>query len=317
MTPTLGFTFPGQNSQHVGMLADVAVTRPEVLDTFAEASRILGYDLWHLVQNGSAEQLALTHITQPAILTSSIALWRVWQACGGRKPALMAGHSLGEYSALVCAGVLDFSDAVRLVQKRGEFMQTAVPVGTGTMAAIMGLEDAEVVRACNEVSDDGLGEQVAAANFNCPGQVVIAGHAGAVLKAMELCKAAGAKRALPLSVSAPFHSPLMEPAAERFAEELHQITLREPAIPVIQNYGLQGSHDIDEIRNNLIMQIFNPVPWVATIKIFVTRGITTLVELGPGKVLTGLNKRIDSALDVHAVNDSSSMNQVLQATASH
>jgi [acyl-carrier-protein] S-malonyltransferase len=281
-----------------------------VAATFAEASEALGYDLWHLVQYGPAEQLALTHITQPAILTSSVALWRVWQSCGGPVPALMAGHSLGEYSALVCAQVLDFSAAVSLVRQRGEFMQSAVPVGTGSMAAIVGLDDAAVIAACAEASGS---EVVAAVNFNSPGQVVIAGHSSAVTRASELCKVAGAKRALPLAVSAPFHSPLMQPAAEKFATVLAKVSLSAPVIPVLQNHGLASSRDVEEIRRNLVLQIYKPVPWVATVKQFAARGITTVVELGPGKVLSGLNKRIDPALAVMSVNDPASLTQALDA----
>lgn len=301
---TLGFTFPGQNSQHVGMLAELAHAHPTVTTTFVEASSILGYDLWQLVQTGPAEQLALTHITQPAILTASVALWRVWQEQGGPLPALMAGHSLGEYSALVCAGVLRFSDAVALVKQRGELMQDAVPVGIGGMAAIVGLDDAAVIKACTDASG---AEVVAAANFNSPGQVVIAGHSGAVQRAGELCKAAGAKRVLPLSVSAPFHSPLMQPAAERFAQVLAGITLSAPTIPVIQNHGLACSTDPAAIRQNLVLQIYNPVPWVATVQAFAAYGVKTLLELGPGKVLTGLNKRIEPGLNVLTVNDPAGM----------
>ncbi|MEY4640266.1 MAG: malonyl CoA-acyl carrier protein transacylase [Pseudomonadota bacterium] len=265
---------------------------------------MLGYDLWQLVQTGPAEQLALTHITQPAILTASVAIWRAWQQQGGPMPALMAGHSLGEYSALVCAGVLQFTDAVALVKQRGEFMQSAVPVGTGSMAAIVGLDDAGVIKACADASECGV---VAAVNFNSPGQVVIAGQSAAVTRAGELCKTAGAKRVLPLSVSAPFHSPLMQPAAERFAEVLADVALSIPAIPVLQNYGLAASADPSVIKQNLVLQIYNPVPWVATVQACAAKGIKTLLELGPGKVLTGLNKRINSELTTLAINDPASL----------
>lgn len=311
---TLGFTFPGQNSQHVGMLAELAQNHPTVTNTFAEASGVLGYDLWQLVQIGPVEQLALTHITQPAILTASVALWRVWQEQGGPLPGLMAGHSLGEYSALVCAGVLRFTDAVTLVKQRGELMQSAVPVGIGSMAAIVGLADAAVIKACAEACGD---EVVAAVNFNSPGQVVIAGHSAAVQRAGEFCKAAGAKRVLPLSVSAPFHSPLMQPAAERFAQILAGITLSIPVTPVIQNHGLGKNTDPAVIRQNLVQQIYNPVPWVATVQAFAAQGITTLLEIGPGKVLTGLNKRIDSGLNALAVNDPASLTAALAALSTN
>jgi len=310
MSATLGFTFPGQGSQHTGMLAALAESHPAVLATFSEASSVLGYDLWQLVQQGPAEELALTHITQPAILTASVALWRLWQQLGGAQPALMAGHSLGEYSALVCAGTLPFPDAVTLVRQRGEFMQNAVRVGAGGMAAIVGLDDAAVVTACWQACS--FTEAVAAVNFNSPGQVVIAGHNAAVIRAGELCKEAGAKRVLPLPVSAPFHSPLMQPAAEKFAAVLAKVKLSPPAIPVIQNHGLKSPTDVEEIRTNLILQIYNPVPWVATVQEFTARGITTVVELGPGKVLTGLNKRIAAGLNTMSVNDPASLAAALE-----
>lgn len=294
------------------MLAELANLYPQVLQTFAEASAILGYDLWELTQTGPAEKLALTSITQPAILTSSVAIWRVWIARGGPMPAVMAGHSLGEYSALVCAGVLQLSDAVYLVQRRGELMQEAVPVGAGGMAAIIGLEDAAVIKACADAAPKGV---VVAVNFNSPGQIVIAGEAAAVELACELCKAAGAKRALPLPVSAPFHSPLMKSAADRFALELAKKELKRPVIPVLQNYGLEASADIDAIRQNLVSQIYNPVPWVATINLFTERKITTVIEMGPGKVLTGLNKRINSEMAAMAVNDPTSLDAALVAAS--
>lgn len=311
---TLGFLFPGQNSQHVGMLAELGQAHPVITATFAEASAVLGYDLWHVAQHGPEEQQALTHITQPLILSASVAIWRLWQQQGGPTPALMAGHSLGEYSALVCAGVLAFTDAVALVRKRGEFMQGAVPVGVGGMAAVLGLDDAAIIKACLEASGT---EVVAAVNFNSPGQVVISGHSAAVARAGELCKAAGAKRVLPLSVSAPFHSPLMQPAAERFAMELAQVTLAPPVVPVLQNYGLATSSDVAQIRHNLVLQIYNPVPWVATVQAFALRGITTVAELGPGKVLTGFNKRIEPGLNALAVNDNASLAAALDALRGH
>jgi [acyl-carrier-protein] S-malonyltransferase len=307
---TLGFTFPGQNSQSVGMLAELGQSHPVITATFAEASGVLGYDLWQLAQNGPEAQQALTHITQPLILTASVAIWRLWQEQGGPLPALMAGHSLGEYSALVCAGALRFTDTVNLVRQRGEFMQSAVPLGMGGMAAIIGLDDAAIIKACAEASTS---EVVAAVNFNSPGQVVISGHSAAVTRAGELCKAAGAKRVLPLSVSAPFHSPLMQPAAERFAEVLAKVTLAVPSTPVLQNYGLAASNDVGQIRNNLVLQIYNPVPWVATIQAFAKRGITTIAELGPGKVLTGFNKRIEAGISALAINDAASLAGALAA----
>jgi [acyl-carrier-protein] S-malonyltransferase len=312
MASKLGAIFPGQGSQQVGMLAELGTAHPVVASTFSQASEVLGYDLWKLVQEGPAEQLALTHITQPAILTSSVAVWRVWQEQGGAQPVLLAGHSLGEYSALVCGGALNFTDAVSLVRQRGEFMQNAVPVGVGSMAAIVGLEDDKVIAACAEASSV-TGEVVAAVNFNSPGQVVIAGHKAAVDKAGEFCKAAGAKRVLPLSVSAPFHSPLMQPAAEQFANVLAQVQIVAPSIPVIHNYGLASTQDPLVLRSNLVNQIFNPVPWVATIQQFAAAGIDTVLELGPGKVLSGLNKRICPDMHAFPVNDTNSLQAALQS----
>ncbi len=304
-----GMVFPGQGSQHVGMLAELAASFATVQATFREASAVVGYDLWQLVQAGPADQLALTHVTQPLMLTSSVAVWRVWQQQGGRQPVLMAGHSLGEYSALVCAGALDFASTVMLVRQRGEFMQSAVPVGTGTMAAVLGLDDAVVVQCCAQASNHE--EVVTAANYNSPGQIVIAGHVAAIERAVALCKEAGAKRALLLPVSAPFHSPLMAPAAAQFAAVLAEVAVQAPNIPVIQNYGLQSSSAPDEIRRNLVAQIANPVPWVATMNQFVDRKVVQLLEIGPGKVLTGLNKRINSTLETIAINDPASLNQAL------
>lgn len=312
MATTLGAVFPGQGSQQVGMLSALADANPLVETTFAEASDVLGYDLWQLVSDGPAEELSLTHITQPAILSASVAVWRIWEAAGGQRPALMAGHSLGEYSALVCSGALEFADAVTLVRRRGEFMQGAVPVGVGAMAAIVGLDDDAVIEACARASASSAGV-VAAVNFNSPGQVVIAGHRPAVDAAIEACKAAGAKRALPLPVSAPFHSPLMQPAAERFAEVLADVSLQAPAIPVLQNFSLQASAEVATIRRNLVAQIHSPVPWVATVRLFRERGIDRVLELGPGKVLSGLNKRIDADMQVATVNDPESLQQALAA----
>jgi len=303
-----GFIFPGQGSQKVGMLSELAEQFDSVQSTFAEANEVLGYDLWKLIQEGPAEELSKTHITQPAILTSSVAIWRLWNEQGGGAPDLVAGHSLGEYSALVCAGVLAFTDAVGLVQKRGLYMQNAVPLGVGAMAAIVGLEDDKIVAACDEARQ---GEEVAAVNFNSPGQVVIAGHTGAVARAGDLCKAAGAKRALPLPVSAPFHSILMKPAAEQFATDLEAVALSTPEIPVMQNFGLETPESPDRIRENLVNQIFNPVPWVATINKFADAGISRVLEIGPGKVLNGLNKRIAPEMAVLSINEPAGLNDAL------
>jgi len=311
MQQDLAFIFPGQGSQKEGMLTEIAAGHASIQATFKEASEILGYDLWALCQNDPDKKLSLTHITQPAILSASVALWRLWLEQDGYKPSLMAGHSLGEYSALVSGGVLAFQDAVMLVQKRGEFMQSAVPVGIGAMAAIVGLADADVIAACKEVAE---GEIVGAVNFNSPGQVVIAGHVEAVNRAIESCKAKGAKRALPLPVSAPFHSALMQPAADRFAEVLNGITLNAPEIPVLQNYSLTlTSNDTDAIKENLIKQIYSPVPWVETINRFVQQGVKQVIEIGPGKVLCGLNKRIAPEMESLSINDSANLTAALEA----
>ena len=307
-TGNTGFIFPGQGSQKVGMLSELAEAFAGVQATFDEASNVLGYDLWALIQAGPEEELALTHITQPAILTASVAIWRLWLEQGGGEPAIMAGHSLGEYSALACAGVLAFTDAVGLVQKRGQYMQSAVPVGVGAMAAIVGLDDDKVIAACNEARES---QEVAAVNFNSPGQVVIAGHAEAVARASELCKAAGAKRALPLPVSAPFHSRLMKPAADNFAADLAAVSFQAPRVPVLQNFGLKTPANPDVIRNNLVSQIYNPVPWVDTINRFAAAGISTVVEIGPGRVLSGLNKRINGEMSAMTVNDPASLEAAL------
>ena len=310
MQSDLAFIFPGQGSQKEGMLVELATEHASIQATFNEASEVLAYDLWALCQSDPDNKLALTHITQPAILTASVALWRLWQEQGGYQPALMAGHSLGEYSALVSAGVIAFQDAVMLVQKRGEFMQSAVPVGVGAMAAIVGLADEDVVAACEEAAE---GEVVDAVNFNSPGQVVIAGHVEAVNRAIELCKSKGAKRALPLPVSAPFHSALMQPAAERFAEVLESVSLNSPTTPVLQNYSLElTTDDTAAIKENLIKQIYSPVPWVETINSFAERGVKRVIEVGPGKVLCGLNKRIAAEMEAMAINDSDSLSAALQ-----
>jgi len=307
-----GFVFPGQGSQKTGMLTELANSCSEVKDIFAKASEVLEYDLWQLIQSGPEGELSKTHITQPAILTASFAIWTVWVSRGGAEPVIMAGHSLGEYSALTCAGAITFADAVALVKKRGEYMQAAVPLGIGGMAAIVGLEDDKVIEACNQARQ---GEEVAAVNFNSPGQVVIAGHIDAVNRAGELCKEAGARRALPLPVSAPFHSVLMQPAAEQFAEDLANINITTSHIPVIQNYGLESGSDAETIRANLIAQIFNPVPWVDTINKFAGAGISKVLEIGPGKVLNGLNKRIQPDMSVISVNDPDSLEAGLNLVA--
>jgi len=301
-----GYIFPGQGSQKVGMLAELAESFSLVKETFLQASDVLGYDLWALTQTGPAEELDKTQITQPTILTASVAIWRLLKDQGGISPSLMAGHSLGEYSALTCAGVIDFADAVSLVQQRGEFMQSAVPLGVGGMSAIIGLDDDKVVVACEQAKQ---GEEVAAVNFNCPGQIVIAGHIDAVTRAGALCKEAGAKRALPLPVSAPFHCVLMKPAAEKFAAVLDEVTFNSPEIPVLQNFGLDCSSDPEVIRNNLVNQIFSPVPWIDTINKFAGSRINQVLEIGPGNVLSGFNRRIQPDMNVLSVNDLASLEQ--------
>ncbi len=307
MTSTLAFVFPGQGSQTVGMLADLS-GESIVIDTFAEASAVLGYDLWDLVQNDDQGQLNQTHITQPALLTASVALWRLWCERGGKQPAFMAGHSLGEYSALVCAGAIAFADAVALVKARGEFMQAAVPAGTGAMAAIIGLDDDGIAAACEASAQ---GEVVAPVNYNSPGQVVIAGQVAAVERAMAACKEAGAKRALPLPVSVPSHCELMQPAAEQLAVQLGAIEVTMPSIPVIQNVNAQAPQNAQELVANLVAQLYQPVRWTGCVENMAQQGVELMLECGPGKVLTGLTKRINKAVAGAAINDSASVQNAL------
>lgn len=309
MTQSLAFVFPGQGSQAVGMLSELADRYAVVRTTFEEASQILGYDLWQLVQEGPAETLNQTDKTQPAILTASVAIWRVWQELEGPRPAMVSGHSLGEYSALVCAGAMSFADAVRLVKLRGEFMQQAVPEGTGAMAAILGLADDKVEEACQAAAD---GDVVAPVNYNCPGQVVIAGSAAAVERAGAKCQELGAKRVVPLPVSVPSHCELMKPAAELLAAELENITIEEPRIPVIQNVDGKPHSNVDTIRENLLAQLYSPVRWVSCVEHMVEQGVDTTVECGPGKVLAGLNKKIQRSLKVLAVNDPESLTSTIE-----
>lgn len=288
MSVVSAFVFPGQGSQTIGMLADIAKVHPVIKDTFAEASNVLGYDLWQLTQEGPKEQLDQTDKTQPAILTASVALWRLWIGQGGAEPSYLAGHSLGEYSALVAAQSLPFKEAVKLVELRGQLMQKAVPVGQGAMAAILGLTDEEVKEACAEVAQ---GQIISAVNFNAPGQVVIAGNAEAVSRAIEVCSAKGAKRALPLPVSVPSHCDLMKPAAEEFAASLTAATWKNPNIAIVQNVTADVSRDLQTLKENLLAQLYSPVRWVESVQLLAKLGVTSLVECGPGKVLGGLNKR--------------------------
>ncbi|AWW33538.1 [acyl-carrier-protein] S-malonyltransferase [Mannheimia varigena] len=302
--------FPGQGSQAVGMLADLAPQFAIVEKTFAEASEVLGYDLWDLVQNGTAEELGQTQRTQPALLAASVAIFRVWQEKYPElKPSVMAGHSLGEYSALVCAGVLNFQDAIKLVELRGNAMQEAVPAGSGAMYAIIGLDNEAIITACEQAANE-TGEIVSAVNFNSPGQVVIAGTKAAAEKAGELCKAAGAKRALPLAVSVPSHCALMKPAAEKLATALQNIELNQPLVPVINNVDVAVESDAEAIRNALVRQLYSPVRWTETVEKMAQDGITTLYEIGPNKVLTGLTSRIVKELSAQAVNDVASLEAV-------
>ena len=306
----LSFVFPGQGSQAVGMLAELAGAYPLVGDTFAEASAALGLDLWRLVQEGPAEELNLTHNTQPAMLAAGVAVWRVWQQQGGVQPAYLAGHSLGEYTALVAGGAIEFADAVRLVAERGRLMQAAVPEGTGAMAAILGLDDDQVRAACAQAA---AGEVVEAVNFNSPGQVVIAGHAGAVARAVEAAKAAGAKRAVTLPVSVPSHCALMRPAAERLAQRLASMAVRVPQIPVLHNVDVAVASTADAVRDRLARQLHSPVRWAETVRRLAAEGVTLIVEAGPGKVLAGLNKRIDKNLESVAAYDPTSLAAALEA----
>jgi len=278
------------------MLAELGAQHAIVLDTFAEASQALGYDLWSLVQQGPEEQLNQTDKTQPAILAASIAIWRLWLAEGGARPAYVAGHSLGEYSALVAAGSLPFADAVKLVERRGQLMQQAVPAGQGGMAAILGLEDADVLAACAEAAQ---GEVVSAVNFNAPGQVVIAGSAQAVERAIEACKARGAKRAMALPVSVPSHCELMRPAAEQFAAAVQAVAWQAPEIALVQNVSAAVVTDLEALKRDLLAQLYSPVRWVESMVGLHAQGVTDLVECGPGKVLSGLNKRCVKGINTH------------------
>lgn len=310
MSQKTAFVFPGQGSQKIGMLAELAAEYPTVEKTFAEASQVLGYDLWKLVQSGTQEEINLTERTQPLLLTASVAIWRVWCEKSGAKPAFMAGHSLGEWSALVCAGVIAFKDAVKLVQQRGKFMQEAVPSGQGAMAAIIGLDDAAIVDACKKAEQ---GEVVSAVNFNSPGQVVIAGTAAAVERAIALCKEAGAKRALPLPVSAPFHTSLMQSAADRLAEQINATEFLSPAIPVVHNVTAQSEISPEKIKALMIEQIYSPVRWVECVNTLVTAGVTHTIECGPGKVLSGLNKRIHAELQTSSIEKPEELLAILSA----
>ncbi|WP_340622144.1 ACP S-malonyltransferase [Xenorhabdus siamensis] len=296
--------FPGQGSQSLGMLADLATEFPLVEQTFAEASEVLGYDLWELIQQGPAEELNKTWKTQPALLAASVAIWRIWQEQRGQAPSMLAGHSLGEYSALVCAGVIEFQQAIKLVEFRGKLMQEAVPEGQGAMYAIIGLDNESIAKACEESAQ---GQIVSPVNFNSPGQVVIAGEKEAVERAGAACKAAGAKRALPLAVSVPSHCALMKSAADQLATALQSVVFNQPQFPVVNNVDVKIEESADAIRDALVRQLYNPVRWSESVEYFATQGIDKILEIGPGKVLTGLTKRIVDTLSAVAVNDVSSL----------
>lgn len=305
MQNNLAFIFPGQGSQAVAMLSDF-IDHPVVQSTFSEASKSLGYDLWQLINEGPAEKLNQTNFTQPALLTASVALWRLWHSESAISPAIIAGHSLGEYSALVCSGVLSLADGVKLVEKRGEFMQASVPEGVGAMAAIIGLSDDKIIEACQQAAEE---QVVSAVNFNSPGQVVIAGNKEAVERAGILCKEAGAKRVLPLPVSVPSHCALMKDAAKKLAEEFNSVNFNQPNIPVINNVDVAIESDIEAIKQALIKQLYSPVRWTETIEMLASKGIDTAVEAGPGKVLQGLVKRIDKSITCISVNDNDSLSK--------
>lgn len=286
----IAFVFPGQGSQSVGMLASLAAANPVVRETFDVASGVLGYDLWALAQQGPAERLNQTECTQPAMLAAGYATYRAWQGQGGRVPDAVSGYSLGEFTALVVAGALDFATAIELVQLRGRAMQESVPVGVGAIAAVLGLDDEAIEAACREAAQ---GEVVEPVNYNSPGQIVIAGHATAVARAIEAAKARGAKRAVPLPMSVPSHSSLMRPAAVRLGERLASAVIETPRIPYFSAVDAGRHSDPDDIRTNLVTQAASPVRWTATVVALLDAGYTTMVECGPGKVLTSLNRRID------------------------
>ena len=311
MSKPIAIIFPGQGSQSVGMLGELAAAWPLVGETFAEASDTLGMDLWQVVSQGPRELLDRTDITQPAMLAAGVAVWRIWNQAGGLAPAWMAGHSLGEFTALVCAGALGYADAIALVAQRGRFMQEAVPAGAGAMAAVLGLADDQIAAVCAQAAQGGILQPV---NFNSPGQVVIAGEAAAVERGIAAAKAAGAKRAILLPVSVPSHCALMRPAAERLAVTLAAITLEAPRIPVLHNVTVDAVADPAAIRERLVRQLYSPVRWVETVRCLADQEVGLLLEAGPGKVLTGLTKRIDDRLEALAVLDPKGLALALEAT---
>ncbi|WP_374011819.1 ACP S-malonyltransferase [Pseudoxanthomonas koreensis] len=296
--PTLAFVFPGQGSQSVGMLAELAQLYPQVRQTFAEASGGVGVDLWVLSQDGPEETLNRTEYTQPALLAAGVAVWRAWLAQGGAQPAMLAGHSLGEYSALVAAGVLSLQDGARLVRLRGQLMQDAAPAGSGAMAAILGADDALVQEACEQAAD---GQVLVPANYNSPGQIVIGGDAAAVDRALALLTERGVRKMVKLAVSVPSHTPLMREAADRLAEAMHALEWHAPALPVVQNVDARAHDGVDAIRDALVRQLYLPVQWTGCVQALAARGATRIGECGPSKVLAGLVRRIDKSLDARAL----------------
>lgn len=296
--PKLAFVFPGQGSQSRGMLSELAALDPIIVHTFAEASQGAGVDLWALSQEGPDEQLNQTEFTQPALLAAGVAVWRLWQSRGGMQPAQLAGHSLGEYSALVAAGILTLHDAAQLVRLRGQLMQDAAPAGTGAMAAVLGADDALVREVCETVSGK---EVVVPANYNSPGQIVIGGHAAAVDTALTLLAERGVRKAVKLAVSAPSHTPLMREAANRLAEAMKMLPWQAPRLPVVQNVDAEVHEGVESIRDALVRQLYLPVQWTGCVEALVARGATRIGECGPGKVLAGLVKRIDKNVDARAL----------------
>ena len=310
MTAAFAYVFPGQGSQSTGMLAELATAYPVIAKTFTEASAVLGFDLWYLVQQGTSEELNRTENTQPALLAAGVAVYRILQTEIKAAPRALAGHSLGEYTALVCGGAIAFSDAVSLVAKRGRYMQEAVAAGEGSMAAILGLDDEKVSEICEQHSGDNV---VSAANFNSPGQVVIAGHAGAVEKVVDAAREAGAKRSVILPVSVPSHCELMKPAADKLAGDLKNTEIKLPSIPVIHNVDAETKTDPDSIRSALVEQLYRPVQWTTCVRALAGKGMVKLVECGPGKVLSGLNKRIDRSLECLATSGPADLEKTLSS----
>lgn len=311
MKAKIALLFPGQGSQSLGMLKELAAEYPLIESTYREASDALGYDLWDVAQNGPVEKLNQTDITQPALLTAGVAIWSVWNELGAEKPVALAGHSLGEYSALVCAGVLSLADGVRLVRKRGELMQAAVPAGQGAMAAVLGLDDHVIETVCTQAAN---GQIVSPVNFNSPGQVVIAGDKEAVERAAELLKAAGAKKVVPLAVSVPSHCALMKPAAEQLKVYLETLPFQSPSIPVVNNVDARIESEVDAIRDALVRQMYSPVQWVKCVQALFGMGIRSGFECGPGKVLSALNKRIEKEFTGDSLQDPQALRSALAAT---